>query len=635
MASMVPRPTLIGLDRTGLKRALALAFAAWLSFAIASLLHVGNAYWAAMPVWVLTQPSRGLVFERAIYRVLGTLIGAGAGLAVVALELPGVAQVVLLSLWIAAMAGLTHLLRGVSGYAALLAGMTAAIVVLPDLFAPQGAATVALARVECTLIGVVVSTLVLAWLTPGSELRSLYAEARMLAVDAVSFAARELERTDDAEGEAKAVAEEGRLVGRIGLLEASARLASAGSRDAYRKLSALEHLVVGMLASMAAARALRLSQRAVRGTLGERLGQFATALRDDAPLPLPLADGRRNDGKPDHLHRAVEQIREALAGLAAPSETASPGAARSVRLAPHREWPLAWRAAGLAGGACLFVTLAGLWLPWASMHLVALGACVFGMLLSSLPQPQQIAPKLVAGVTAGVVVAVVYRLLVQPGIGSTAELLLSLIPFLVAGGLARAHPRTSIAGIDANMCFLLASQAGVAGDAAASAVLADAVALVLPAAAFGALFMWRPRRAERMAQDAARAIRRDLCRILQDGGRVPAADWQARGMRQILRLTLHLGRAGAAARHAPGSVIAALNVGQSLLDLRRAGLAPPVYALLLDGLSQHAAPRAVAAALRDIAAGDDDAGRRDILRELAGHLERAEGVLVFRAGNPH
>lgn len=634
MASTVPRHTLIGLDRAGLRRALALAFAAWLSFAIASLLHVGNAYWAAMPVWVLTQPSRGLVFERAIYRVLGTLIGAGAGLAALALELPGVAQVVLLSLWIAAMAGLTHLLRGVSGYAALLAGMTAAIVVLPELFAPQGAATVALARVECTLIGVVVSTIVLAWLTPGSELGSLYAEARVLAADAVSFAARELARPDDADAESKAVAEEGRLVGRIGLLEASARLASAGSRDGYRKLSALEHLVVGMLAAMAAARALRLSQRALRGALGERLGQFATALRDGAPPPTSLSGGRRDDAKLDRLHRAVEQIREALAGLAAPSEAASRSTARSVRLAPHREWPLAWRAAGLAGGACLLVTLAGLWLPWASMHLVALGACVFGLLLSSLPQPQQIAPKLVAGVSAGVVVAVAYRLLVQPAIGSTAELLLSLIPFLIAGGIARAHPRTSIAGIDANMCFLLASQAGVAGEVATRAVLADAVALVLPAAAFGALFMWRPRRAERMAQDAARAIRRDLGRILQDGGRVPAVDWQARGMRQILRLTLHLGRAGAAARHAPGSVLAALNVGQSLIDLRRAGFPAPVHALLLDVLSRRAPPREVAAALREIAAGDEDGGRGGILRELAGHLERAEGVLAFGADNP-
>lgn len=65
-----------GLDRVGFGHAFRLAVAAWLAFAIASVLHVKNAYWAAMPIWVVAQSSRGLLFERAVSRVVGTLAGA-------------------------------------------------------------------------------------------------------------------------------------------------------------------------------------------------------------------------------------------------------------------------------------------------------------------------------------------------------------------------------------------------------------------------------------------------------------------------------------------------------------------------------------------------------------------------------
>ncbi|MCR0984403.1 hypothetical protein [Roseomonas populi] len=40
----------LGLDRAALLHGLRLALAAAIAFAIASFLHVGNAYWAAMPV---------------------------------------------------------------------------------------------------------------------------------------------------------------------------------------------------------------------------------------------------------------------------------------------------------------------------------------------------------------------------------------------------------------------------------------------------------------------------------------------------------------------------------------------------------------------------------------------------------
>src|SRR5690606_40556027 len=57
-----------------------------LAFGIASQLHVQNAYWAAMPVWVVAQAQRGLLLERAIFRVVGTLVGAFIGFAILTLR---------------------------------------------------------------------------------------------------------------------------------------------------------------------------------------------------------------------------------------------------------------------------------------------------------------------------------------------------------------------------------------------------------------------------------------------------------------------------------------------------------------------------------------------------------------------
>ena len=114
----------IGLDEAAAAQAARLTLAAWLAFGIAALLHVQNAYWAAMPIWVVAQPSRGLLLERALYRLFGTLLGALVGFAVLAHDSPAV-QLVFLAAVIALFAGTTHLLRGAKAYAALMAGMTA------------------------------------------------------------------------------------------------------------------------------------------------------------------------------------------------------------------------------------------------------------------------------------------------------------------------------------------------------------------------------------------------------------------------------------------------------------------------------------------------------------------------------
>ena len=110
MASFIS--SLAALDANALKRAFVLALSSWLSFVIASLLGIEHAYWAAMPVWVVAQATRGLVFERALYRLLGTAAGAILGIVILQWS-PTVWQPLWMTLGVVCSIGFLHALSGV------------------------------------------------------------------------------------------------------------------------------------------------------------------------------------------------------------------------------------------------------------------------------------------------------------------------------------------------------------------------------------------------------------------------------------------------------------------------------------------------------------------------------------------
>ncbi|MBT9384785.1 FUSC family protein [Pseudooceanicola sp. CBS1P-1] len=149
-----------------LARAFRLFVAAFGSLAIAMALGLHNPFWAAMPVWVVSQPFREDLLIRGILRVLGTLAGAAYGVAILHLGtspevlLPGIALGAGLGV------GLAFWIGTVYSYGALLFAMTTAVVLLPVVASDAQPLGLALDRVACTLIGVVVVTLVTFFFTP-------------------------------------------------------------------------------------------------------------------------------------------------------------------------------------------------------------------------------------------------------------------------------------------------------------------------------------------------------------------------------------------------------------------------------------------------------------------------------------
>ena len=79
----------LGFDYIRFRFGLRTALAACLSLIIAWALGLEHPQWAAMTVWAVSQPTRGLLLEKGAYRALGTLIGTLFGMILVALSLLG------------------------------------------------------------------------------------------------------------------------------------------------------------------------------------------------------------------------------------------------------------------------------------------------------------------------------------------------------------------------------------------------------------------------------------------------------------------------------------------------------------------------------------------------------------------
>lgn len=634
----------LGLDRPAVGYALTLFVAATTAYTAACLLQIPNAYWAVMPIWVVAQPQRGVLLERAFFRVLGTLLGAGFGFGILQLLEQPFMVLAVLSLWVAVNSGLTHILRKVHSYIALMTGITAAVVVLPSLLLPGHSSEIALARVECTLIGVVMVTVITGLFTPNVQRNLFYVRVRKLAGDAVEHVANLLQSGEQD-------ASERRILAEIAEVEAAASLVVAGSLDGYRRSRHVNAFIAASLALMAEGQ--MLSQRRARNNgeldfLPDLLSDFADQLRlgkhqEGVHMGLEklIANARLANTR---LAFVLEQLIAAEAALFSDGDNQQPAMAKAkttiIGLAPHYEWVLARRTGLVSGSATFAAGALGLLYGKMEGELAALGVCIFSMILGSMPKPQVIAPEMLKGAMGGAVLAIFYRFTIQPHVATVPQLILSVAPFMLIGAFARVGHKTALPAIDANMCFLLASQAVLPAIPGAPAqILGGAAALILAAILVTGSFILLPRDPVVLASDAAQDIVNDLRRLGFGASRVTVAEWRPRALRQILRLMLHLGRARNLREMAPRGILAALNFGNAIIDIQSLSARPDLSTLssrtlehALGLLSDFAsAPSDNASKLLTLAGRVDEPVVVTALQDAAYALQ--QGAALFEMGH--
>jgi len=121
--------------------------AAMLAIYLAFRLGLQRPYWAMLTVYLTAQPLAGAVRSRAAYRLLGTLLGASAAVALVPLlvDQPSLMTLAITS-WAALCLYVSLQDRTPRSYAFLLAGYTATTIAFSSVAAPHLVFEVALGR---------------------------------------------------------------------------------------------------------------------------------------------------------------------------------------------------------------------------------------------------------------------------------------------------------------------------------------------------------------------------------------------------------------------------------------------------------------------------------------------------------
>ncbi len=141
--------------------------ASMIALYIAMLMQMPRPYWAMATVYIVSSPFVGPTSSKALYRAIGTLMGAAAAVFFVPMfvQSPYI-LVVVIALWTGTLLFLSMHLRTANNYALMLAGYTLPLIALPVVDNPLAVWDVAEARTEEIFLGIAVAAVVGAMFWP-------------------------------------------------------------------------------------------------------------------------------------------------------------------------------------------------------------------------------------------------------------------------------------------------------------------------------------------------------------------------------------------------------------------------------------------------------------------------------------
>jgi len=145
------------------------AIAALMALGISLMVGQEMPFWAITTVYIVSNPVSAATRSKAIYRALGTVIGAAVAVALVPqlVEWPLMLSLAL-ALWVGGCLAVSLLDRSPRAYVLMLAGYTATIIGFPAVNHPEAIFDVATARVTEILLGITCATVVHSLVLPQS-----------------------------------------------------------------------------------------------------------------------------------------------------------------------------------------------------------------------------------------------------------------------------------------------------------------------------------------------------------------------------------------------------------------------------------------------------------------------------------
>lgn len=144
--------------------------AACLALTLALWMEMDSPQWAAMTTWIVAQNSRGQSLSKAKWRLIGTCLGACAGVALLC-ALPQEPWVLfpILALWTGGCCAFATFLRNFRSYALVLVAFTTTIIVLSGANQPDNIFMIALSRATYITLGILCESLLAALFAPRLE----------------------------------------------------------------------------------------------------------------------------------------------------------------------------------------------------------------------------------------------------------------------------------------------------------------------------------------------------------------------------------------------------------------------------------------------------------------------------------
>jgi len=440
------------------------------ALACAELYNLECPYWAALTALIVIQPTRGLIYEKSIYRLVGTATGALAGLLLLIYFPDEILLSATLAIWILGCTFIGSLLYGNRSYACMMAGLTCAVITMSAFLNPGHIYTIAFSRVASIFIGITVATLFTAFFTPKQTLSIVAERLTRLAPRATRWLAHSLENQEDSDN----ADEKLDILIEIAEIESLIDVALAGTFHQKSEVQRINNQLSSLLSLLGMGSLLtrQLTHNEIRQQHPQLIAQLSEQLQiigEHLDKGHALEDLSGLEKTVCRLRRAVPELYETLDdlysilrhGLLENQEMPSvPGGHSRETIRRHRDWQSAF-ANGLRAGIAIF-TGGLIWHfgGWQQGPLLIMAMAIMLTIFATKDHPSHILKQVLLGASIGACSAVIIRYFVLGGNTNASIEYLALTPVLLLGLFGSTRSRTAIIATDATYNFILVMQPG-------------------------------------------------------------------------------------------------------------------------------------------------------------------------------
>jgi uncharacterized membrane protein YccC len=282
-----------------------IAASASLALDVAFFLQLDEPSWAGVTAVIVAQPVLGAALRKGMFRLIGTLAGAAAAVALVVLFPQSRAGFFLgLALWEALCAYAATALRSFGAYGAFICGLTAAVVAVDSIPAPDRVLSIAISRASEITLGIVSTTLIFSLTDFGRAREDLADQMGHIGEEIMAALIRAL-RNQAGPVEASRAARRA-LLAEVAALDAGIDQAIGESLSVRARAAVLQEALAGLFTAMSSWRTIEAHLSEHPGLAAEVSAAAALTALSAAAIPaaLTVEAGRNPAMLRDKLQRA-------------------------------------------------------------------------------------------------------------------------------------------------------------------------------------------------------------------------------------------------------------------------------------------------------------------------------------------